>query len=192
MKKIHCIILLIFILNVNLFSQNKDINTLADEAIKSFTWDIQRTEKGALMFLDVPYKQDNKNELEYLSITIAKSKYKNRPDFISVIIPNNIVQSNGILIKFAKSVKLKNGERSIDLGKENPSRINFEKCGKADCTARIIDGYVFDKRNGKKEDIYQKFFEYDFVLFLFVCSDGSNKSISVPLFSFKKQYETLL
>ena len=192
MKKIYCTIFMIFIIGINLFSQNKEIIALSNEAVKSFTWDIQKTEKGTLMFLDVPYKQDNKNELEYLSLTIAKVKYKNRPDFISVIIPNNIVQSNGIFIKFAKSVKFKNEKRNVELGKENPIRINFEKCGKADCTARIVDGYVIDKINGKKVDIYQNFFEYDFVIFLFVYSNGSNKSVSVPLFSFKNQYKTLL
>jgi len=183
-------IILTLLLVYNSYSQNVDsLKAVADSAVKAFTWDIQIAERGALMFLDVPYQRDNSDSTEYLTLTVAKDKTKQRPEFISIIIPNNIVQSNGIFIKFAKSVT-KNGERTMELEKGNPARIHFEKCNDETCTARVINGYsVHD--NGEKEDIFQKLLDFDHVLFLFIYSDGSHKSVAVPLFSFKQQYKAL-
>jgi len=174
----------------NSYSQSADsLKAAADAAVKVFTWDIQKAERGTLMFLDVPYQRDNFDSTEYLTLTVAKDKTKQRPEFISIIIPSNVVQSNGIFIKFAKSVT-KDGERTMELEKGNPVRIQFEKCNAETCTARIINGYA-SQDNGEKEDIFQKLLDFDHVLFLFVYSDGSYKSVAVPLFSFKQQYKAL-
>ncbi len=172
------------------YSQNADsLKASGDAAVKAFTWDIQKAERGTLMFLDVPYQRNNSDSTEYLTLTVAKDKTKDRPEIISIIIPNNIVQSNGLFIKFAKSVT-KNGERTMELEKGNPVRIQFEKCNNETCTARVINGYA-SHDNGEKEDIFQKFLDFDHVLFLFIYSDGSHKSVAVPLFSFKQQYKAL-
>jgi hypothetical protein len=188
--KILATIILTILLTSGAFAQNKNsLKNAADRAVKAFTWDIQKSDKGSLMFLDVPYTKEGKDSAEYLSLTVAKAKSKERPDFISVIIPNNIVQSNGIFIKFAKTVT-KNGDWTMEMEKGNPVRINFEQCDEADCTARIIDGYATHD-GGKKEDVFKKFMDFDHVLFLFVYPDGSYKSVAVPLFSFKQQYKTL-
>ena len=176
------------------FSQKKveDIKVQADSAIKSFHWDIQKSERGTLMFLDVPYTKDGQNSAEYLTLTIAKDKSKNRPDFISVIIPSNIVQSNGIFIKFAKTVKTnENPGWKMELEKGNPVRVNFEKCNDETCNARIISGYIVDEKTTDQLDIFQKFLDFDHVLFLFIYPDGSHKSVAIPLFSFKEQYKQL-
>jgi len=190
MNKILGSILITFALCVNIFSQNENLIKVANTAVKSFTWDIQKEDKGSLMFLDVPYNQEN--NIEYLTLTVAKNKSIYRPAFISVIISNKIVQSNGILISFSKSVQTKDGNWNIELDKKSTLKINFEKCGKTDCTARIVGGFAADKITGKKVDVFQKFLEYDHVYFLFTYSDGTNKSVSVPLFSFKNQYKSLL
>jgi hypothetical protein len=154
-----------------------------------FKWDIETMEKGTMMFLDVAYQQDNTDSTEFLTLTVAKDKTKDRPAFISIIIPNNIVQSNGIFISFANSVT-KNGERTMELTKEKPVRIKFENCGEETCTARIVDGYA-SHDNVEQVDIFQKFLDFDHVLFLFIYSDGSHKSVAVPLYSFKQQYKKL-
>lgn len=183
-------ILLTFVLIGNSYSQNTDsLKAAADSAVKVFTWDIQKAERGSLMFLDVPYQRDNSDSTEYLTLTVAKDKTKQRPEFISIIIPSNVVRSNGLFVKFANSV-IKNGERKIELEQGNPVRILFEKCNDETCTARIINGYA-SHDNGEKEDVFQKFLDFDHVLFLFIYSDGSHKSVAVPLFSFKQQYKTL-
>jgi hypothetical protein len=174
----------------NSFSQSTDsLKSAADAAIKAFTWDIEKLEKGTLMFLDVAYKRDNSDSVEYLTLTVAKDKSKQRPEFISIIIPNNIVRSNGIFIKFANSVT-RNGERTMEMEKGNPVRVSFESCNDETCTARVVNGYA-SHDNGDKEDIFQKFLTSDHVLFLFIYPDGGHKSVSVPLFSFKEQYKKL-
>ncbi len=175
------------------FSQNQDsIKTAADAAVKMFTWDIQKADRGALMFLDVAYQRDNQDSAEYLTLTVAKDKSQKRPEFISIIIPNNIVQSNGIFIKFAKTIKTKeNPGWKTELENGNPVRIHFEKCGDETCTARIIGGYVTDEETKEKVDIFQKCLDFDHIYFLFIYADGSHKSVGVPLFSFKQQYKKL-
>lgn len=183
-------ILLTLLLVDSSYSQKTDsLKVVADLAVKVFTWDIQKEEQGTLMFLDVPYKRGISDSIEYLTLTIAKDKTKQRPEFISIIIPNNVVQSNGIFIKFAKSVT-KNGESTVELEKRNPVKIQFEKCNDETCTARIINGYATHD-NGEKEDIFQKLLDFDHILFLFIYSDGTHKTVAVPLFSFKQQYKTL-
>ena len=171
MKIFGSIILTLFLIQ-SLYSQNtSNTNTEADAAVKSFTWDIVKTNKGSLMFLDVPYQRDNSDSIEYLTLTVAKNKTKQRPEYISIIVPNNIVQSNGLFIKFSKTV-IKDGEKSIELEKKKP--------------VRIINGYT--EATGSKEDIFQKFLDFDYVLFLYIYPDGSHKTVIVPLFSFKRQY----
>ena len=183
-------IILTLLLAHNSYSQNPDsLKVIADSAINIFSWDIQKTERGTLMFLDVPYQRDNSDSTEYLTLTVAKDKAKDRPNFISIIIPNNIVQSNGIFIKFANGVT-KNGGRTMALEKGKTARIQFEKCNDETCTARVIDGYA-PHESGEKEDIFQKFLDFDHVLFLFIYSDGSHKSVAVPLFTFKQQFKNL-
>lgn len=193
-KKSTLILTLISILLFvdSVFAQNKDsIKALAEAAIKSFIWDIEKSDKGTLMFLDVPYTRENHDSAEYLSLIVAKNKSEKRPEFISVIIPNNIVQSNGIFVKFANTVTKKGKDREMVMEKGNPKRINFERCNNEDCTARIIGSYLTDEKTNEKIDIFQNFLDFDYVLFLFIYPDGSHKSVAVPLFSFKQQYKTL-
>src|SRR5258705_3348698 len=151
MKAFLTIVFILLLLN-NSYSQNTDsLNAAADAVIKIFTWDIEKTDRGTLMFLDAPYQRDNSDSTEYLTLTVAKDKAKERPEFISIIIPNNIVRSNGIFIKFANTVT-KDGKRTMELEKGNPTRIQFEKCDDETCTARIINGYAIHDKD-EKEDI---------------------------------------
>jgi len=101
---------LMLLLVYNSYSQNADsIKAEADAAVKALKWDIEKADKGTLMFLDIPYQRDNIDSVEYLTLTVAKNKAKQRPAFISIIIPNNVVQSKGIFISFSKTVS-KNGQ----------------------------------------------------------------------------------
>lgn len=191
MKRTLIVLFLALIGNTYSQSQNS-LKQAAAIAEKMFTWDIQKFEKGTMMFLDVPYQRDNQKTLEYLTLTVAKNKEQKRPAFISVIIPNNIVQENGIFIKFGSSKEaLENAGRTTELESGNPVRIKFEKCDDETCTARIIGGYVVNEETNEKVDIFQKCLDFDHIFFLFVYADGSHKSVAVPLFSFKKQYESL-
>ena len=144
-----------------------------------------------MMFLDVPYTRDGQDSAEYLTLTVAKNKSAERPEWISVIIPDNIVQSNGIFIAFANTIKTPEGDAKMELEKKSTKRIAFEGCSKGTCTARILGGYLKDEKTGEQQDILEEFLDYDHVLFLFTYADGTHKSVAVPLFSFKQQYQKL-
>ena len=171
------------------YSQNKGLKAVADSALKSFTWDIQKFPKGELMFLDVPYMHAGKTE--YLTLTVAKNKSVDRPAFISVIVPSTINQANGLFIAYAKDARDASNKRKMEIVKGLTCNLDFEKCDTSACTARIIGGYVIDAETKTKIDEYQNFLTYDHVLFLVIYPDGSRKSIAVPLFSFRRQYGLL-
>lgn len=169
------------------------IRALADTAVKLFTWDIKNVAKGTLMFLDVPYMEAKHDSAEYLTLTVAKEKVIKRPAFISVIVPNNVVQASGITIKFSNTKRDGSGDWQIVMDNAEPAKVEFVSCSEEQqtCTARIIGGFLTDERTGEKIDIFQKFMDFDHVYFTFAYPDGSHKSVGVPLFSFKEQYKAL-
>lgn len=171
----------------------KNVSAAADSAIKLFTWDIQKEDKGSLMFLDVAYQRQNIDTVEYVTLTVAKGKTETRPVFISVIVPNNVDYTKGIYIQFSKTVKEENGEWKTEMSKNRPLPIHFEKRNpsKDYFSARIIDGYVIDEKTNKQIDVFQEFMNFDNAYVQFFYADGSTKSVAIPLFSFKTQYETL-
>ena len=180
--KISIKITLLLFLSINSFSQSKEsLKKMADEAEKIFTWDIDKMDKGTLMFLDVAYERENQNSTEYLTLTVAKTKTEKRPKFISMILPNNIVKSNGIFIKFGND----------ELEDAMPVRVEFENCDNETCTARIINGYITKEDTKEKIDVFEKFMNFRHVYFLFIYPDGSHKSVAVPLYIFKRQYSAL-
>jgi hypothetical protein len=192
MKKAVLFILSLFFFN-NLVAQvlaPKNENE-EDPLVKLFTWEIERAQKGSLMFLDVPFVRDSAKTYDYISLTIAKEKTLPRPDFISISLPSNVLQSNGVFVHFANIVKDEKGNQKMELAKGNPSKVDFQVCDMKNCIARIIGGYVTDPKSNLTVDVFKKFLEYDHVLFFFVYPDGSHKSIGVPLAIFKKQYESL-
>ncbi|MBK9687516.1 MAG: hypothetical protein IPO65_07020 [Saprospiraceae bacterium] len=190
--KNNLLIIIFLLLSATTYSQNQDsINAIIDEAIKAFSWEIETSDKRTLMLTEVSFRRDNQDKDEYLSITVGKNKAEKRPEFISVIIPNNIVRSNGIFITFATTEISEAGEIQMELQKDNPKRINFATCNDEVCIARIYDGYVTDEKTNEKTDIFQKFLDFDRVLFLFIYPDKSHKSVYVPLGMFKDQYMSL-
>ncbi len=177
------------------FAQVSDsTNSMANQAIRSFTWDIQQVARGSLMFLDVPFKRENLDSAEYLTLAVAKDKQQSRPQFISIMVPNDVVQKNGIHISFAKTIRTqKDPGWAVEPDQSSPASIPFDHCDneKQSCTARIMGGYWVNDSSGKKVDIFQKLLDFDQVYFQVSYPDGSQKSIAVPLFSFKQQYQSL-
>ncbi len=181
MKKLLTLIVVSILAFTGFAQTNSAVKAAADAAVKVFTWDTKTVEKGTMMFLDVPYRRDGLDTTEYLTLTVAKDKTKARPAFISMILPSNVVESNGVFIKF--------GNKELEKG--NPSRVHFESCHNEICTARIIDGYIVDEDTKERVDIFQKLLDSTHVYFLFIYPDGSHKSVAVPLASFKQQYRSL-
>ena len=191
MRKVLALAVSILLATYSLAQSADSLKRLADAAIKAFTWDLQKSDKGALMFLDVPYTRDGQDSAEYLTLTVAKNKSAERPEWISVIVPSNIVQANGIFIAFANTIKTPDGMSKMELEKKSTRRIALEGCKGSTCTARILEGYLSDEKTGEPVDIFQNFLDYDQVLFLFTYADGTHKSVAVPLFTFKEQYKKL-
>ncbi len=177
---------------VNSQSQSNNFN-VADSAGKSSQWEIQNVEQGKLMLLDVPYKRQGQDSSDDLTITVAKDRAHKRPAFIAVIVPDNVQQPTGIYLKFSKSYKNEDGKWNVEMDKSDPIRVQFEKCDdeKKICTARLSGGYISDPNTDEKIDIFQRFMEFDHVYFLLTYSDGSHKSVPVPLASFKEQYKAI-
>ncbi len=186
------VLLITILISAHSVSQSADsVKLLADAAVKTFTWDLEKIDKGTLMFLDVPFTREGQDSAEYLTLTVAKNKSAERPEWISVIVPNNIVQSNGIFIAFANTVKTPGGESKMELEKKSTRRLALEGCKGATCTARILEGYLSDEKTGEPIDIFQSFLDYDHVLILLTYENGTHKSVAIPLFTFKQQYKTL-
>ncbi|HYM21176.1 MAG TPA: hypothetical protein VEW28_09285 [Candidatus Kapabacteria bacterium] len=166
---------------------NEHIKALADSAAKSFTWDVQKVEKGALMYLDVPFQRGD--SIAYLTLTVAKMKGTDRPDVISIMVPSPAKKENGLYFMFSKTVR-KDGKFGVEPDTSSASSIGFIDCNSEFCTARIKDGYIIGKTKEAKTDVFREFLKYDHVWFLYFDSTG-HQSVSVPLFSFKKQYKEL-
>lgn len=176
----------IFTLNLSYATTSVPVPAIVDAAVKSFTWDVRSTQRGPMMFLDIPYQHADSNETEYLTLTVAKEYARERPVFISVIVPDNIKKSNGIFLGFAKG-KDNSVNDLVNLPIQNctkESKNNF-------CTARIMDGFAINTKTKQTIDVFQDFMKFDQVYFMISYADGSHKSISVPLFSFKEQYKQL-
>jgi hypothetical protein len=154
---------------------------------KIFKWDIEKGQKGIMMFLDVKYFLTSGEE-QFLTLCVARDYNIDRPAFISIILPHNVDQSNGIFLKFGKTIYSEEGLRGIEVSPDI-FRTQFESNDDETCRARIIDGFIKD--DGGNIDIFQKFMDNDHVYFLFTYKNGMHKSVAVPLFSFKQQFHEM-
>lgn len=158
--------------------------------VDSFVWDIETHENGALMFLDVPYTYGNETDVEYMTLTVAKKYSKVRPEFISIILPNNILCEKGIRLLFSKTVKSDSSNMTLERD-NNRTEVQMETCNEETCTFRIIEGFVQDTETNMTIDLLAKLLEFDHLFVNFALKDGRQKSVSVPLYSLKKQYNEI-
>jgi hypothetical protein len=182
--------LLSILLFSGVFSQQIDsaaIVALADSAIRSYTWDVQTFEKGSIMFLDVPYLIEGRTD--FLTLSVAKSRKTDRPEFMSVIIPNSIDKQQVFFLIFAKTV-MKEGQWSIEPDKRTMIRLDFDYCDSTTCRTRMFKGFAKGEIKTDSVDVFSRFFEYDHASFM-IFEHGQHQTIMVPLFSFKEQYKKL-
>lgn len=170
----------------------KFIVQLANYAIEQFRWDIDKKEKGTLMFLDIQYLNKHKQQDDYLTICVAKDNGVKRPKFISIILPEYLNKTNGVFFFFVNN-KDEKEENEFELipDKESTIRIPFEDISDETCTARIWHGYSHDEEKGLMIDVFQKFLEFDHLFFMRLNEDLTPHSIAIPLFSFRQQYSLL-
>jgi hypothetical protein len=157
----------------------------------SFEWSIQSGKRGTMMFLDVVYfRKSATNEEEYLTLTIAKDYSQARPEFISIIVPNDIKEESGINLTFGKTQLDENEQRELKIDSKSSYHIDYEDCNDEFCTARILNGYI-SRYQENNLDFFQKLLDNDHLFVEFEYPNGSRKSVAIPLFSFKNQYSTL-
>jgi len=142
----------------------------------NFVWDIQKVDKGTLMYLDVPY---NFNGINYLSFAIAKEKKNKRPSFISITLPQNVSYEKGIDFVFvndanSKTLKLK------------PLRLFFNEIDDEEYKIRLINGY-----NNAVDDVFINFIQYKYLVVTLFNKQNVSKSVIVPLTNFRKAYLVL-
>jgi hypothetical protein len=168
---------------------DKFIVQLANLAEEQFTWDIDRKEKGTLMFLDVEYFSKQKERIDFLTLCVAKNNGEKRPKGISFILPNYLNKTNCIFLFFTNNIIDKETKDfKFILDQKSTIRLHFEDITEDTCTARIWNGYSTDEESGLVIDIFQKFLEFDSMIVMYFNEDMTHQSISVPLFSFRQQY----
>lgn len=153
-----------------------------------FTWDLQLKEDGILMFLDVNYYNNFYKQNDYLTICVAKDNGKNRPRFISFILPRNLSIANGIFLYFAKTKKDIETGFPVTPDMRTSTRVYFETISDKTCIARIWEGYAKNENTGIITDIFNYFIEYDHFFVMYINEDSSPQTILVPLFSFRQQF----
>ena len=184
-RSAFCILLvfIIFSCNRNSTRSEDDWSALLDSI---YFWDVKPELTGALMFLDVAYQTCDSCVTDFLTMSIAKHKSRERPDWIAAIFPDNIIQEEGVFLFFRNS----NAENNQSTEEESSIRVNLSEHKKDTYIVRLKDGYALDENN-QKVDILKKFQESDMVYFMIFLPDGGHKTIALPLKTFKKQYKEL-
>ena len=151
-----------------------------------YFWDVKPELKGAMMFLDVAYQTCDSCVTDFLTMSIAKHKSRKRPDWIAVILPDNIIQDEGVFLFFSDSNEGNNQSPEKDIS----IRVNLSEHTNETFVVRLKDGFALDENNNKV-DILKKFRESDMVYFMIFLPDGGHKTISIPLKFFREQYKEL-
>ncbi len=188
MKYFHPIFCLFFVF-ISFSCHNKPVQTEQEWSAKLdsiYFWDVKPELTGALMFLDVAYQTCDSCITDFLTMSIAKHKSRARPDWVAVILPDNIFQDEGVFLFFSDL----NKENNQSTEKEGSIRVNLSEHTNDTFVVRLKDGFALDDNN-QKVDILKKFQESDMVYFMIFLPDGGHKTIALPLKYFKKQYKEL-
>lgn len=101
------------------------------------------------------------------------AKKLQRPEFISVIVPIDVNPTSGVELLFMKN----------KFAETQKIHLNWETSENDFLLSRMIKGY-----SKNEEDVFQYFLNFEQVFFDFVKLNGDSVSVSVPLYSFQKQY----
>jgi len=151
--------------------------SVSDSTVTLFKWDIDKKDKGTLMYLDVPFAFGG---IKYATITVAKAKASKRPAFISFILPNNIATKNGLKIAFTDNYKAPQIAVSTNMV--------FTETSNAGIITRAINGYA---GNGAKFDVFENFIKYKYLVMQFYGGKNEQKIVVIHLRNFQIQYTKL-
>jgi hypothetical protein len=161
-------------------------------AVEQFVWDIEKKENAVFMFLDVQYHNNQKEQMDFLTLCVAKENGQERPKFISFILPSYLSKENGIFLYFVNNkIDDETKEFKMIIDNESTIRLHFEDIKEETCTTRILNGYYVNEESGITIDVFQKFWEFDRMFIMYFNEDLTSQSISVPLSSFRQQYHLI-
>lgn len=153
---------------------------------ESFKWDVEITEKGPILSLDVMYLSEEHDEPRYVTIIVAIEKERNRPAFISIIVPSEANSDAGITLSFLQTKDDGNGQYV-----EHGGYVYFlfyEESTDDSHTTRIHNGILLDgNKDFEPVDIFDAMQKKDHLQVDFEYPGGRKQSVRTPLFSFKKQ-----
>ena len=188
LKYSHFAICLLIVF-VSLSCNRKSVRTEDDWSAvldSIYFWDVKPELTGALMFLDVAYQTCDSCVTDFVTMSVAKHKSRERPDWIAAIFPDNIVQEEGVFLFFRNS----NEGNNQTTDEEGSIRVDLSEHRKDTYIVRLKDGYAIDENN-EKVDILKKLQESDMLYLMIFLPDGGHKTITLPLKNFKKQYKEL-
>lgn len=165
---------------------------LANFAVEQFKWDTDIKDNITLMFLDVQYYNNQKKQEDFLTISVAKEKGKERPKCISFMLPSYLSKENGIFLFFVNNgFNEESKTPKIEVDNKATIRIFFEYISEEFCAARIWDGYSKNEESGLMIDVFQNFLNFKSVFVMYFNEDLEHQSILLPLFSFRQQYSLI-
>ena len=154
-------------------------------------WDIMEYDKGAIMFLDVPYRRDNSENTEYITISVVKENSNERPKSIKFIIPGNIEKSKDVSLHFANYLISKDSKPQIEFSKGEAIMVSLKRFDDEDYYIEFPDGYYLMNDSNEYMDIFDMFLNWDRIFMLLHYPDESQKSIMISLTTFKNTYNSL-
>ena len=163
-----------------------------------YRWDVELSDRGSQMFLDVPYLPCDTCEAEYLTLSVSKDKSVERPEWISVILPcyedppeMELAHPKFVVYIFLKKTGTDSLEWKNDMLENDLPGFYDGKCKDETYTSRMMAGYGKILYGKDSMDVFRKFQEFDEVNFFIYSSAGTEKVVKIPLKSFQKQYLTL-
>jgi hypothetical protein len=137
----------------------------------------------------IDYSRTDSDSIESMSIIVEKVKDAKRPTNISFVVPNNVKYSTGIAFEFANVFV--NVSKKIDFKKSDMWVIPYKRRDEKYFTTELVQGYIIDDESFEKVDLFKQFMSFNHLFISLLYPDGSYKSISVPLYSFNKQFSNL-
>ncbi len=163
---------------------NKQITGVKDQ----FSWSIQKENRGYLMFLNIPYRSGD--SLESVSLTVTKDYNRKKPFFISVTAPALRSKSTCISFVFAKTVP-RCGKKEIIIDSSTYLNLPVSKNKKRFYSARVYIPDTIESGCSNNLDLFANLMFYNHLFILFTDSNGPEEVV-IPLFSFQKQYNSLV
>jgi hypothetical protein len=168
---------------VQVKSQDDPIEALAGK------WDVQCTDRGCLMFIDVligdPNHPANMKHPEYITIAVAINRSDRKPAYFAFDIPANADHSKGVSISFIGNANKGN------LATDAAFHVDFSSCNQESCRASVPPVIVSSATGISNINLLKEFLTADYIMFWYT-KNGQEYSTIKALFPFQRDYPHLM